>query len=95
MNILESILNFLTTLVQIIFPRKQKSVAGDCSCPDPFPAPLPDGGYRPLASPEGNGDNPDSDRSDTLALHQSDRETKQHVEPINIVGYVTVRIICP
>ena len=85
MNILETILNFLTTLARIIFPRKQKPAAGDCPCPDPFPGPLPDGDHRPLASPEGNGGNPDCDRSDTLTLNQGD--WGKHVEPIDIAGY--------
>lgn len=92
MNILETILNFLTTLARIIFLRKQKPATGDCPCPDPFPGPLPDGDHRPLASPEGNGGNPDCDRSDTLALHQSDRGIKSDIEPIDIAGYCLMAV---
>ena len=39
MNVLETILNFLTSLARIIFPRKRKPAAGDCPCPHPLPAP--------------------------------------------------------
>ena len=43
MKTLETILAFLTSLARIIFPRRQKSAAGDCPCPHPYPRPLPDG----------------------------------------------------
>ena len=86
MNVLETILTFLTSLARIIFPRKQKSTAGDCPCPHPYPRPLPDGDH-PAVSPDGaNGSDADSYRSDTLALNQGDLGTKQHVEPIEIAG---------
>lgn len=57
MNILETILNFITTLARVIFPRRKQPVAGDNLCPCPLPEPpiptLPvEGGYgndsRPL-----------------------------------------------
>ena len=61
MNVLETILNFLTSLARIIFPRKRRSAVGDCPCPHPLPAPveLPlalaqgDWGYRQKALPSG------------------------------------------
>ena len=87
MKTLETILNFLTSLARIIFPRRQKSAAGDCPCPHPYPRPLPDG-YHPAVSPDGaNGSDADVYRSDTLALNQGDWGTKQRVEPIDIAGY--------
>ena len=45
MKYLETILAFLTGLVRIIFPRRQKPAAGDCPCPHPYPRPLPDGDH--------------------------------------------------
>ena len=36
MKYLETIFAFLTSLVRIIFPRKQKPAAGDCPCPHPI-----------------------------------------------------------
>ena len=50
MNILETILNFITTLARVIFPRRKQPVAGDNLCPCPLPEPpiptLPvEGGY--------------------------------------------------
>ena len=68
MNVLETILNFLTNLARIIFPRKQKPAAGDCPCPHPLPAP-PEPPIPPYA---GNGSDPDLHRSDTLTLAQGD-----------------------
>ena len=69
MNVLETILNFLTSLARIIFPRKRKPAAGDCPCPHhPLPAPA----EPPLPPDAGDGSNPDLYRSDTLA---SPRET--------------------
>ena len=86
MKTLETILNFLTSLVRIIFPRRQKPATGDCPCPHPYPRPVPDGDH-PAVSPDGtDGSDADSDRSDTLALHQGDWGTKQRVEPIDIAG---------
>ena len=83
MNVLETILNFLTSLARIIFPRKRKPAAGDCPCPHPLPAPA----EPPLPPDAGDGSNPDLYRSDTLALNQGDWGTKQRVEPIDIAGY--------
>ncbi len=37
MNILETILNFITTLARVIFPRRKQPVAGDNLCPCPLP----------------------------------------------------------
>ena len=83
MNVLETILNFLTNLARIIFPRKRKPAAGDCPCPHPIPAPA-----KPaLPSDAGDGSDPDLHRGDTLALTQGDWGDKLHVEPIEIAGY--------
>ena len=87
MKYLETILNFLTSLARIIFPRKQKPTAGDRPCPHPYPRPLPDGDHPAVSSDGTDGSDADSDRSDTLALNQGDRRTKQRVEPIDIAGY--------
>lgn len=87
MKILETIFSFLTGLARIIFPRKQRPAADGCPCPHPYPRPLPDGDH-PIVSPDGaDGSDPDSDRSDTLALRQGDWGTKQQVEPIDLAGY--------
>ena len=87
MKTLETIFNFLTSLARIIFPHKQKPATGDCPCPHPYPRPVPDGDH-PAVSPDGtDGSDANSDRSDTLALHQGDWGTKQRVEPIDIAGY--------
>ena len=83
MNVLETILNFLTSLARIIFPRKRKPAAGDCPCPHPLPAPA----EPPLPPDAGDGSDPDLYRSDTLALTQGDWGDKHHVEPIEIAGY--------
>ena len=83
MNVLETILNFLTSLARIIFPRKRKPAAGDCPCPHPLPAPA----EPPLPPDAGDGSDPDLYRSDTLALNQGDWGTKQRIEPIDIAGY--------
>ena len=66
MNVLETILNFLTQLARIIFPRKRKPTAGDYPCPHPLPAPP----EPPLPPDAGDGSDPDLYRSDTLALAQ-------------------------
>ena len=82
MNLLETILSFLTNLARIIFPRKRKPAAGDCPCPDPMLAPA-----KPsLPSDVGDGSNPDLYRGDTLALTQGDWGDKHHVDPIEIAG---------
>lgn len=82
MNVLETILNFLACLARIIFPRKQKPAAGDCPCPDPFPAPT-----SPSLPPDaGDGSDIDLHRSDSIALTQGDRERKQRIEPVEVAG---------
>ena len=48
MKYLETIFAFLTSLVRIIFPRKQKPAAGDCPCPHPYP-PIDIAGYSLMA----------------------------------------------
>ena len=87
MKYLETILAFLTQLARIIFPRKQKSAAGDCPCPDPYPRPLPDDDHSTVSPDEADGSDTDLYRGDTLALYQGDWEIKQRVEPIDIAGY--------
>ncbi|WP_293713931.1 hypothetical protein [uncultured Parabacteroides sp.] len=87
MNVLETILSFLTSLARIIFPRKRKPATGDCPCPDPYPRPFPDGDHPAVSPDAANGSDPDSDRSDTLALRQGDWGTSSGIQPINIVGY--------
>lgn len=95
MNYLETILHFLTTLARIIFPRKRKPAAGDCPCPNPYPGPLPNGDHSAIPSPEADGSDAGSNRSDTLALDQGDRgASKQHVEPIDIAGYSLMTVGC-
>ena len=56
MNVLETILSFLTTLARIIFPRRKRPVAGDDLCPCPLPEPP----IPPLPVERGNGSNPPS-----------------------------------
>ena len=87
MKYLETILAFLTSLVRIIFPRRQKPATGDCPCPHPYPRPLPDGGHPTVSTDGADGSDTDGYRSDTLALNQGDWGTKQRVEPIDIAGY--------
>lgn len=95
MNVLETILRFLTGLARIIFPRKQNPAAGDCPCPHPYPRPLPDGDHPAVAPDGADGGDLDGHRSDTLALHQGDWGTSgqrvepshPRVEPIDIAGY--------
>ena len=72
MNVLETILNFLTNLARIIFPRKRKPAASDCPCPHPMPAPP----EPSLPSDAGDGSAPDLYRGDTLALAQGDWGSK-------------------
>ena len=62
MNVLETILSFLTTLARIIFPRRKRPVAGDDLCPCPLPEPP----IPPLPVERGNGSNPRRSRSDSL-----------------------------
>ena len=59
MNVLETILSFLTTLARIIFPRRKRPVAGDDLCPCPLPEPP----IPPLPVERGNGSNPRRSRS--------------------------------
>ena len=83
MNVLETILNFLTSLARIILPRKRKPATGDCPCPHPLPAPA----EPPLPPDAGDGSDPDLYRGDTITLTQGDWGDKHHVEPIEIAGY--------
>lgn len=85
MNVLETILNFLTQLARIIFPRKRKPAAGDCPCPHPLPAPP----EPPLPPDEGNGSDPDLYRGDTLALAQGDwgSHKNQEADWLGMSGY--------
>lgn len=85
MNVLETIFNFLTSLTRIIFPRKQKTAAGDYPCPNPYPRPLSDGDHSTVSPDEADGSDANCDRSDTLTLNQGD--WGKHVEPIDIAGY--------
>lgn len=62
MNVLETILSFLTTLARIIFPRRKRPVAGDDLCPCPLPEPP----IPPLPVERGNRSNPRRSRSDSL-----------------------------
>lgn len=101
MNYLETILNFLTRLARIIFPRKQKPSAGDCPCPSPFPSSSPDSAHSPGTDPQPapiepplppdarNGSNPNLHRSDPLALTQSDWGTSKNREAdwLGLSGY--------
>ena len=85
MNVLETILNFLTSLARIIFPRKRKPAAGDCPCPHPLPAP-PEPSLPPN---EGDGSDPDLHRGDTLALAQGDWGSRKNREAdwLGMSGY--------
>lgn len=82
MKVLETILNFLTVLARVIFPRKPKTATGNCLCPSPYPTspanpphpspspnPLPDPPGPPLATDAGDGSNGKLHRSDSIALH--------------------------
>ena len=81
MKTLETILAFLTSLARIIFPRRQKSAAGDCPCPHPYPRPLPDGDHPVVSTDGADGSDADNYRSDTLALEQGDWGTRQESLP--------------
>lgn len=84
MNVLETILNFLTSLARIIFPRKRKPAAGDCPCPHPLPAPP----KPPLPPDAGDGSDPDLHRGDTLALAQGDWGNKSsQADWLGMSGY--------
>lgn len=75
MNVLQTILSFLTQLAQIIFPRHKRLAAGDCPCPHPQPAPV----EPPLPPDAGNGSDAGLHRSDTLALAQGSH--RHHYPP--------------
>lgn len=64
MNVLEIILNFLTSLARIIFPRKRKQAAINYPCPHPL---LTHPG-SPLSPDMGDGSDLDLYRGDSLAL---------------------------
>ena len=85
MNVLETILNILTQLARIIFPRKRKPAAGDCPCPHPLPAPP----EPPLPPDAGDGSDPDLHRGDTLALAQGDWGSRKNREAdwLGMSGY--------
>ena len=84
MNVLETILNFLTSLARIIFPRKRKPAAGDCPCPHPLPAPP----EPPLPPDAGDGSDPDLHRGDTLDLAQGDWGNKSsQADWLGMSGY--------
>lgn len=62
MKVLETVLNFLLTLAQVIFPRKRKPSPSDRPCPSPLPRPpLP-----PLPLEGGNGSDLSLHRRDSL-----------------------------
>lgn len=82
MKYLETIFRFLTTLVRIIFPRKQKPADSTCPCPDPFPAPA----SPPLPPDARDGSDIDLHRGDSVAICQGDWGTKQRVEPVEVAG---------
>lgn len=84
MNVLESILNFLTTLARIIFPRLQRPATGDCPCPNPLPAPA----GPPLPADAGDGSHTELHRSDTVVVQQgASGNISACLNPLNIVGY--------
>lgn len=93
MNVLETILDFLTTLARIIFPRRKRPVAGDDLCPCPLPEPpLP-----PLPVEGGNGSDARRSRSDTLTLAPSPESshpprTASHPEAdwLGLSGYTLI-----
>lgn len=64
MNLLETILNFLTTLARIIFPRRKHPVAGDDLCPSPLPEPP----IPPLPVEGRNGSNPRRSQEQSSSL---------------------------
>lgn len=84
MNVLETVLSFLTALARIIFPRKSKPAAGHCPCPNPLPAP-PEPSLPPDA---GDGSDSDLHRSDTLAIAQGDwGYTRLQADWLGVSGY--------
>lgn len=78
MNVLETILNILTTLARIIFPRRKRPVTGDDLCPCPLPHPS-----RPPLPVEGrNGSDAGSPGCDSLALAK-----KPEADWLGLSGY--------
>lgn len=90
MNVLETILHFLTTLARIIFPRKRKPAAGDCLCPNPLPAPespaLSADPELRLPVDAGTGSDDHLHRGDTLALVQGGWGNVSLSQPVNVIG---------
>lgn len=102
MNVLKTILQFLTVLARIIFPRKQKPAVGDCPCPTPLPAPAPAGKdpANPLRHPDSQPTHPElplppdartgSDdhlhRRDTLALVQGHWRNTSLSQSVHAMG---------
>jgi len=88
MKVLETILDFLTVLARIIFPRKKKT-ADNCPCPSPYPTnppsnpgPLPAPSGSPLPADAGDGSNGKLHRSGPLALHN-----RPQADWLGISGY--------
>ena len=84
MNLLETILNFLTTLARIIFPRRKHPVAGDDLCPCPLPEPP----IPPLPVEGRNGSNPRRSRSNSLPpLSPSPETPHPEADWLGLSGY--------
>lgn len=84
MNVLESILNFLTTLARIIFPRLKRPATGDCPCPNPLPVPA----GPPLPRDAGDGSDAELHRGDTVALQPGAYGgLSACINPLNAMGY--------
>lgn len=64
MKVLETILSFLVTLAQVIFPRKQNPAPGNSPCPSPLPLPP----VPPLPVERGDGSAPGMHRGGILWL---------------------------
>lgn len=77
MKLLETVLNFLLTLAQVIFPRKRKPSPNDRPCPSPLPRP-------PLPLEGGNGSD--------LSLHRRDSlpPEEQPADWLGISGYTLI-----
>lgn len=84
MNLLETILNFLTTLARIIFPQRKHPVAGDDLCPSPLPEPP----IPPLPVEGRNGSNPRRSRSNPLPPLSPPSETPHpEADWLGLSGY--------
>ena len=84
MNLLETILNFLTTLARSIFPRRKHPVAGDDLCPSPLPEPP----IPPLPVEGRNGSNPRRSRSNPLPpLSPSPETPHPEADWLGLSGY--------